>query len=140
MKKHFILLGLVLILGLAFCIVYTPGLAATGIEEMVSGAGSATVYGPSTVYMAPDASGWDALPAGPAVLAWVHPFWPSIDGSTAQWISNTDYVQNPTITSWRKFHIEFDIPVASMLPEIEIKVNADDGEEVWVNGTLLGSN
>ena len=108
--------------------------------SMVSKAGGAYVYGPLNEYAAIGDPSW--VNPAPAVATWVHPLWPTIPGAT--WISNTYYIEGVIAPdTWRLFEDtipgtvmeSYELQTASM-----VTATADNAEEVYVNGTLVGSD
>jgi hypothetical protein len=93
------------------------------------------VYGPLGSY-APLGDGAWSNP-GTAVATWVHGSWPLIGGAT--WISTAYHVEDPIIDSWRWFHEEVVLP-GYPAPGSTISATADNAEEVYLNGTLVGSD
>ncbi len=95
------------------------------------------VYGPLDHYAGISSSDWGT--SVPAVLTWIHPDWPAIEG--ADWISNTYYIENTTVDSWRLFEEVIEInPCATNLSGNVIMVTGDNTEEAYLNGVLIGSD
>ncbi len=104
---------------------------------VVSEAG-VVVYGPLGVYAGLDDAAWGTTP-NPAVATWVHGGWPSIPGAT--WISSAYTVEDSESDSWRWFHDEITIPEKGYyVPGSMILATADNAEEFYFNGTLVGSD
>jgi hypothetical protein len=110
----------------------------TGNLNIPSGPGI-DAYGPSSVYKAFNADWGKPIPA---VGTWVHSSWPSITGAT--WISTSYYIGQlgGTISgsSWRMFHKEFELPASAFNISGSADVTADNAEEVYLNGSLAGSD
>jgi hypothetical protein len=97
------------------------------------------VYGPADMYMAFGDPGWGT--GNPAAAAWVHPGWTqevAIPGAT--WISTAEDVEQPLCDSWRLFHEEFEIPFTALNIDGTVTVTADNAEEVYLNGMLVGND
>ncbi len=95
------------------------------------------VYGPLTSYYGLEDEMWGDPPDN-AVATWVHGSWPSISG--AIWISTNLHTEEPVANnSWRWFHDEINIqgyPLAGTV----VSATADNAEEVYFNGVLVGSD
>ena len=101
-----------------------------------SEAGIVDAFGPMGQYYGLDGE-WGL--SNPAVATWVHPSWPSIPGAT--WISTADYVEDPVLDSWRKFHTEIDLPEKGCyLTGSVVLATSDNAEEIYFNGELVGSD
>ncbi len=123
---------------LTMLICLTAALASAATDTYISDAGSATVYGPLNAYTPLDGAWGTGVPA---VLTWQHGNWPLIDGSSAEWISNTEYIEgNIAGNTWRLFEISIPIPAGAYNIAGTAQVNSDNAEEVYLNETLLGSN
>ncbi len=87
-----------------------------------------------------DYSGPYAGTPSPAVLTWKHPSWPTITG--AQWISSAYYTEAPVSNnSWRLFTRNIVIPLNAVnITGTLTSMTADNAEEVYLNGTLIGSD
>jgi hypothetical protein len=136
-KKSIFTITVTLILVLSITAV---AFANTGSAGVVSQPGVTTAYGPLYAYASLDSSDWG--PGSPAVATWKHPSWPLISGSNAVWISTADYVEDPTVDSWRKFHDELVLPCTAYNIDASINVAAtsDNAEEVYFNGQFIGSD
>jgi len=99
--------------------------------------GSAQVYGPVSSYLPLGDVGW-GTPI-PAVATWKHPSWPLILGSSAVWISNSYSIENARPDSWRKFTITINVPGVPTSGSV-VTATADNAEEVYLNGALIGSD
>jgi hypothetical protein len=106
-------------------------------QEMIFYSGPGIdVYGPLTSYAPVGDAAWGTTP-GSSVDTWTHPSWPTITG--ASWISNSYYIEEPIAAStWRWFNHEFTVPGYPLSGTIE--VTADNAEDVYLNGILVGSD
>ncbi|MEM2506158.1 MAG: hypothetical protein QXF61_03855, partial [Nitrososphaeria archaeon] len=102
-----------------------------------SGEGSAQVYGPVYSYLPLNDPGWGTSKS--AVVTWKHPLWPLIPDSSAVWISSEYYIEDPTPDSWRKFTVTFNVPGYPAEGSV-VTATADNAEEVYHNGKLIGSD
>ncbi len=120
---------------------YIAAHAALGQEMSMTVAsaadGKTTVYGPIYEgYAGPGAEEWQE--EKPALSTFVADGWAGISG--AEWISSySDYPEAWTSEgfvpeSWRWFHRELNVP--GPVKEAKLTANADNAEEIWVNGTL----
>jgi len=117
----------------------TAGAALADTNVTSSGAGSAMVSGPLYAYAAPGSSLWGT--GVPAVVTWKHPSWPTISGSNALWISNTEYIGGEiSADSWRKFSTTRTLCTGAYNVSVNVQATADNAEEVWVNAGLVGSD
>ena len=110
------------------------------MEEIVFSRLGIDVYGPIDDY----AGLGDPLWASPisAVAAWEHPNWKLyISIPDATWISTAEYVEDPVNNSWRWFHDEITLPEKGYyIAGSVVLATADNAEEVYFNGELVGSN
>lgn len=108
------------------------------MEEIVVSRPDIDVYGPLGVYADLGDLSWGSVNL--AVAAWVHPSWPSILGAT--WISTAYYTEEPVANnSWRWFHDEITLPEKGYyIAGSVVLATADNAEEVYFNGVLIGSN
>lgn len=131
MKKALLILG-ILVFGSLF--------AATVMADtssITSGEGAnIKVYGPIDHYAVIDSSDWGL--EKDADLTWKHPAWPIIED--AKWISSNYYTEEPRPDSWRMFSAEIVLPECATDISGGIKVTSDNAEEVYLNGTLIGSD
>jgi hypothetical protein len=116
------------------CLAFSTTVYA-GSAILTSGAGSATVYGPLNEYKPVGDSAWGTGIG--AVETWVHGLWPTI--TDAKWISNTEYIADTSVSTWRLFEIPFTIPPGAYNITASAQITADNAEEVYLNGTLKGS-
>jgi hypothetical protein len=135
--------AVVILVGLALVVLLAvPAFAATGSAHFYSGNDSATVYGPLYEYKAPGDVAWGS--GVPAVLAWKHGAWPLIAGSDAAYISNTYLVGgNIAASQWRWFRITLPIPANAVNIAVTggaMKVNSDNADRTWLNGTPIGTD
>jgi hypothetical protein len=73
----------------------------------------------------------------PAVITWKHPSWPTLD--PASWISDTYYIEgNIAGNTWRRFSKTVELCEGAYDISGEINATADNAEEAYVNGTLVG--
>ena len=108
-------------------------------EEVVVSRPGIDVYGPLSVDTNLGDSSWGL--ASLAVAAWPHPAWNtvSVQMLDATWISTSQYVEDPDINSWRWFHDEINIQGYPLAGSV-VLATADNEEEVYFNGVLIGSN
>jgi hypothetical protein len=125
-----------LVLALSLAIVVT--FAAFADSNTVYSDTTVMVYGPLNAY-APvsDTVAW-GNPV-PAVVTWQHPSWPTLD--PAAWISNSYYIEgNISGDTWRLFRKTVSLCEGAYDISGTIDANADNAEEVYVNGVLVGSD
>lgn len=114
-----------------------PAMAASPVTQ-VSRPGIAA-WGPVTAYT--PLSDWGT--PGTAVATWKHPSWPMIPSSSAVWISTaaTTEPEGVGYASWRRFQDTINIPVNAYNIQVSVlKATADNAEEVYWNGVLVGSD
>lgn len=133
-KKSIFTITVTLILVLS---VTAVAFANTGSAGIASQPG-VMAYGPLYSYAPLDDPAWGT--GSPAVAAWVHTSWPSISGAT--WISTAEYVEDPGVDSWRKFHDELTLPCTAYNIDASVNVAAtsDNAEDVYFNGQFVGSD
>jgi hypothetical protein len=128
----------VLILAVAMMLVgmlAAPALAALMTTVEVSGAGSATVYGPVTTELAPGDEDWGVGKS--AVETWKHGSWPMLSAYTSAWISDSYTSSGPfNVDTWRWFEEELTLPedAYDILGQVKITANSDNAERLFVNG------
>ncbi|MGE5293551.1 MAG: hypothetical protein ACM3VT_01855 [Solirubrobacterales bacterium] len=127
-----------IVLAVLACLVLSTA-ASAGTATLVSAADSAKVCGPLTAYASVDDGAWGT--GVNAVATWQHGQWSLITGSSATWISNTYSIEGVISgDTWRLFKIPVTIPSGAYNISGSARINADNAEEVYVNGTLMGSD
>ncbi len=121
---------LTMTLALLLCSLLAPAVEATTIESDTS----VLVYGPLSSYAQPGDLAWGST-SNNAVVIPTNPNWGTIPG--VSWISFPGQVANFTDDSWRWFHTEFTVPSNQYMM---LAVNSDNAEEVWLNGSLIGTD
>jgi hypothetical protein len=109
----------------------------TATDYFVSGIDNVDVYDPITAYAPLGDVAWINLTD--AVATWVHPGWTAnvnIPGAT--WLSTTYYVEDAVNDSWRLFNSTVPVPGYPLSGGITM-ATSDNAEEVYHNGTLIGS-
>lgn len=130
-----LLVGMGLVLAMAFT-------HAAGAETIVVVSDTCDrVWGPVTRYRPPGHKAW-GKPKN-AVETWHHPGWPMKDDPDgAVWISTTyrngQDGARVSADSWRLFQDGFLIPKGARSITGVMRITADDAEEVYLNGKLVG--
>jgi hypothetical protein len=129
-------IGLVLIIALIF----TVAVSANGNTMTIVSDKSVDVYGPSSSYIGVGDASWGT--PNSAVATWVHSSWPwKTDPDGAIWISNSYYIGEPiAASSWRWFTKSVDLCQGAYNIVGNITATADNAEDVYVNGNLIGSD
>ena len=122
----------------AHAVVIDQEMVISGNTSFHSGPG-VDVYGPSDSYLGLGDPGWgDAIPA---VATWEHGAWPWQEGT---WISTSYLIGEDggsvPDSSWRWFHEEFELPYSAFNIWGTATATADNAEEVYLNGGLVGSD
>lgn len=98
---------------------------------------SLMVYGPLNEYKPLGDAAWGD--PHQAVVTWKHSSWPTLD--SASWISNSYYIGgNIGGDTWRLFRKTVNLCENAYDISGTIKANSDNAEEVYVNGSLVGSD
>jgi len=98
---------------------------------------SLMVYGPLNEYKSINDAAWGD--PHPAVVTWKHPNWPTLD--PASWISNSYEIGgNISGDTWRLFRKTVNLCENAYDISGTISANSDNAEEVYVNGSLVGSD
>ncbi|OGO25612.1 MAG: hypothetical protein A2136_11160 [Chloroflexi bacterium RBG_16_54_11] len=116
--------------------IFSMTASASADSQTIYSDTSVTVFGPLDEYKPINDPAWGA--AHQAVLTWIHPLWPALD--PAFWISNTYYIEgNIAGDTWRMFRKTVDLCENAYDISGTITANSDNAEEVYVNGTFVGS-
>jgi len=112
-------------------------------ECLVSGAASDEVLllaegdpGYPVGYTAPYQT-YTGVPAS-SVLAWTHSAWAPYGIAGAEWISSSEYTEDPDNNTWRLFTRSFDLPASATNISGTMTVNCDNAEEVYLNTVFVG--
>lgn len=127
------------IISLALVLLAILSMTATAFADTatVRSDTSLMVYGPLNEYKSIGDAAWGD--PHQAVVTWKHPNWPKLD--PASWISNTYEIEgNITGNSWRLFRKTVNLCKNAYDISGTITANSDNAEEVYVNGSLVGSD
>ena len=73
----------------------------------------------------------------PSVACWEAGVWPQISG--ADWISSADLVETPDLDTWRLFTRSFTFPTNATNISGNLTMNADNGEDAYLNSQFVGN-
>jgi len=124
-----------IVLALSLALVAT--IAALADTTTIYSDTSVMVYDVLDSYAPLDSSAW--VNPAPAVVTWKHSSWPTLD--PASWISDTYYIEgNIAGNTWRRFGKTVELCEGAYNISGEINATADNAEEAYVNGNLVGSD
>jgi hypothetical protein len=127
----------ILVISLTILAVLSMTVAAFADSTTIYSDTSVMVYGPLDDYAPLGDPVWGT--ANPAVITWQHPSWPLLTDPLAQWISNSYYIEgNIAGNTWRLFSKTVDLCDGAYDISGTINATADNAEEAYVNGDLVG--
>lgn len=74
----------------------------------------------------------------PSVLAWTHSAWAPYGVAGAEWISSAQYAETPDVNTWRLFTRSFSLPADAFNISGVMTANADNSEDIYLNGVFIG--